>query len=148
MAIRLSAEHARRLGGFSFSGARHGRKFNNKPTTYDSPVVGSYKHPSIWQAEVCQNLDMMVRANQIKTFIIEIPLRLKAQTDKGKTRIMRVDFMLIDNDGRCHWWDAKGKETSEWMLKRDLVWQQYQIDVQLVKRGKRLPQIYEDENCY
>ena len=50
----------------------------------------------------------------------------------GSGRRMRLDFMVVENDGRIRWVDAKGHPTKEWLLKRDLVQQAYGLQIETV----------------
>lgn len=98
-----------------------------------------------WEAGLCAILDHMVAVGEVRTFLDQITITLQAHADSGKRRSMRVDFMIIDLFGRSHWWDAKGRSTAEWDLKRDLAWKMHKIDVKAVKKGAALPVIYEDD---
>ena len=47
----------------------------------------------------------------------------------GAHRRMRVDFLVIENDGRHRWYDAKGIETQAWSLKAAQIKDAYGIEV-------------------
>jgi len=49
----------------------------------------------------------------------------------GTRRRIRIDFLIIENDGRQRWFDAKGFETAVSKLKRDQVREGYGIIVEL-----------------
>ena len=120
-------------------------KFGNVPTHYDSPTLGSKRFDSKFEASLCSMLDAMKSAGQIITFIDQVSIPLGAETESGKRRMMRVDFLIIDLFGRAHFWDAKGMTTAKWGLQKDLAWKLHQIDVKAVKKGAALPMLYEDE---
>lgn len=50
----------------------------------------------------------------------------------GSSRRIRLDFMIVENDGRIRWVDAKGYPTKEWLLKRDQVQQVYGITIETI----------------
>ena len=106
-------------------------KYRNKPTVYDSPLVSEMTYPSKRQMERAKALDLLWRGGEILWWLPEIPIRLKAHTET-RQRIMRVDFLICWKDGTVTWEDAKGVETKEWSLKRDLVAAQYGITVETV----------------
>ncbi len=146
MALRLTEAEFANIGGLSIAQKEKRKKFGNKRKFYDSPTIGPHTYQSIWEADLAQMIDGLIIGQQIRTFVIEVPLRLLAVSDSGRHRIARVDFMLIDNYGRSHWWDAKWQATAKWELQRDLVWNQYRIDIKPVQRGKRLPDIYTEDD--
>jgi len=107
------------------------RKFGNTPTDYESPLVGQMKYPSKKQAERAKQLDLLWQAGEIRWWLPEIPIRLRAYTD-DRQRLMRVDFLILWADGQLTWEDSKGVATEAWKLKADLVRDQYGIDVRIV----------------
>jgi hypothetical protein len=50
----------------------------------------------------------------------------------GTNRRIRIDFMVVENDGMIHWYDAKGFETQAWNLKRIQVKDAFGINIQLI----------------
>lgn len=143
MALRLKrASDAAALGvaGLSFGVRNSARtKFGNVKTYHESPVIGAKVFDSKWEAELCSILDAMVAAGEIRTFLDQVRVSLCAKTDAGNRRYMAVDFMVIDNQGRCHWLDAKGRVTAKWALQRDLAWHHHKIDVIGIAKGQRPP---------
>ena len=126
---RMSLEdYQREVGG---KAPKRPRKFGNEPTVYDSPLVSEMNYPSKRQMERAKALDLLWRAGEILWWLPESPIRLKAHTET-RQRIMRVDFLICWKDGRVSWEDAKGVETKEWSLKRDLVKTQYGITMETV----------------
>lgn len=118
---------------------RRQKKYLNVPTFYDSPTVGPYKFDSKWESQLCQILDAMVKAGEIKTFLNQQSIPLPATSESGRRAMMKVDFMLIDNQRRAHWWDAKGKPSAKWKLQKDIAFQHHGIEVIPVFKGKPLP---------
>ena len=126
---RMSIEEYRRE--ISGKAPKSPRKYGNEPTVYDSPLVSEMNYPSKRQMERAKALDLLWRAGEILWWLPEIPIRLRAHTET-RQRIMRVDFLICWKDGTVTWEDAKGVETKEWSLKRDLVKTQYGITVETV----------------
>ncbi len=107
-------------------------KYHNDPTWHDSPLVGAIKYPSKRQAERAKELDNLWQAGEVRWWLPEIPIRLKAYTET-RQRIMRVDFLVCwQPDGHVTWEDSKGTPTKDWLLKRDLVAEPYGIAVETV----------------
>lgn len=119
-------------------------KYGNIPTEHMSPVIGLKKFDSKWEAQLCAILDAMTLAGEITTFIDQVSIPLGADTERGRRRMMRVDFMIIDLLGRAHFWDAKAVPSAKWTLQQDIAWAKHKIDVHPVKKGKPLPIIYEE----
>lgn len=126
-----------------WAGPRRNQKFGNKPTFYDSPTLGPKTFDSKWEAQLCQMLDVMKQAGEIRTFFDQVTIPLPALSVGGRRRAMRVDFGIIGNDGRLHLWDAKGRTTAKWELQRDIVWQHHGLDVIPVKNRQALPPLEE-----
>lgn len=47
-------------------------------------------------------------------------------------RRIRIDFLVIENDGAHRWYDSKGFMTPAWSAKRDQVLSAYGIDIKLI----------------
>ena len=105
------------------------RKYRNQPTEYDSPLVGRMTYPSKRQMRRAMDLDALFIAGEILWWLPEVPIRLKAHTET-RQRVMRIDFLICWADGHVSWEDAKGVETKEWSLKRDIVKEQYGIHIE------------------
>jgi hypothetical protein len=50
----------------------------------------------------------------------------------GSSHRIRIDFLVIENDGTHRYFDAKGFMTPAWSLKRDQVKTAYGIHIQLI----------------
>lgn len=50
----------------------------------------------------------------------------------GHKRRIRIDFLIVENDGRMRFVDAKGHPEREWLLKRDLIHQQFGLLIETV----------------
>ena len=86
---------------------RHGNvKCEFQGQTFDS------KH----ELRVFQDLELQRAAGAIRAVVRQVSLPIA-----GSRRRIRIDFMIVENDGRVRWLDAKGHAEREWLLKRDLV---------------------------
>lgn len=142
-AASISLEEYRRLAGLPSleqvekqdalsDKTKRRNKYRNDPTWHDSPLVGAMKYPSKRQAQRAKDLDLLWQGGQVRWWLPEIPIRLKAYTET-RQRLMRVDFLVCwEPDGRVTWEDSKGKPTPDWLIKRDLVQEQYGITVETV----------------
>lgn len=109
-------------------------KYGARQATYTSHLVGERDYPSELQADYAAELDRRHLAGFIKAWFPEIPLPLGARTEKGRQRIIRVDFLVITVEGAASWRDTKGVMTDTWALKRDLAQARYGIDIELITR--------------
>jgi len=66
-------------------------------------------------------------AGKIRAVVRQVSFQLP-----GTHRRIRVDFMLVQPDGRIRWVDAKGFETKDWLLKRDQVREAFGISIETV----------------
>lgn len=66
-----------------------------------------------------------MRAGEFRSVIRQVSLPLPSQK-----RRMRIDFLVIEHDGRVRWIDSKGFATKEWLVKRDEVEHAYGIKIE------------------
>jgi len=135
----ISLEEYRRLVGLPTSeqvddqdrqsGGRS--KYGNRRVFYESPLIGGRYYDSVREAKVAESLDRQWSAGGIRYWLPQVPLPLRARSD-ARQRTMRVDFMVVTDEGKVRWIDAKGFVTPEWSLKRDLVREQYGIWIETV----------------
>lgn len=97
-------------------------KWRNQPVSWQGE-----KFRSIHELEVYKEFLLEKLAGKIRAVIREVSIRLP-----GCDRRMRIDFLIVDNDGRQRWVDAKGAITKEWALKSDQVFQAYGITISTV----------------
>jgi hypothetical protein len=48
------------------------------------------------------------------------------------TRRIRIDFLVVELDGKVRWYDAKGFETAWWRSKRQQVLSAYGLTIELI----------------
>lgn len=66
-------------------------------------------------------------AGSIRAVIRQVSMPLPDTTQR-----IRVDFLVVNNDGTNTWYDAKGFETPHWRAKRKQVFDAYGITIQLI----------------
>ena len=86
---------------------RHG----NQKCEYQGQMFDS-KH----ELRVFQDLELQRAAGQIRGLVRQVSLPIG-----GSRRRIRLDFLVVNNDGTVRWIDAKGHAEREWLLKRDLI---------------------------
>jgi len=64
-------------------------------------------------------------AGNIRAVVRQVSLRLP-QT----SRRIRIDFMIVENDGTIRWKDTKGVSTDKWELKRQIVHDAFGITIE------------------
>ena len=90
------------------------QKSGNKYHAQSSEYGGSIYH-SKFEAGYAQELDLRVKAKDIKSWERQIPLELKINGQKICT--YKIDFVIEHNDGSHEYVECKGFETPEWKLK-------------------------------
>lgn len=97
-------------------------KYGNRRVEFNGQKFDSLHELKVWQ-----DLKRQETAGLIRAVIRQVSFPL------GNTsRRIRVDFLVIDPDGRYRWLDAKGMRIASWELKRDMVRDAYGIEVELV----------------
>lgn len=94
-------------------------------------MVGGRFYDSKREAKEAAKLDYAVSQGWVLYWVPQVTLPLKGRTE-ARQRTMRVDFMVVNDEGKVRWVDAKGFITPEWALKRDLVRDQYGIEIETV----------------
>lgn len=115
-------------GAMNWAAGTKPRKYRNVPTEYNGRT-----YPSKAQAAHAAQLDLEVKAGLIKGWIAEVSIPIP-----GTNRRMRLDSLVIMNDGRVRWQDVKGGPiTQAWQLKREIVQNAYGITIDIVRRTRR-----------
>jgi uncharacterized protein YodC (DUF2158 family) len=97
-------------------------KYGNTRCTWQEEEFASERERDAYKAFKLQELSQTIRS-----VAREVSMRLP-----GTHRRIRIDFLVVENDGRCRWYDAKGIMTQAWALKRDLVKDGYGISIELI----------------
>ncbi len=87
-----------------------GNKYHAKSTAYEGSV-----YDSKLEAAYAQELDLRVRAKDIKSWERQIKLELKV--NKTKICDYRIDFIIHHNDDSREFVEVKGMELPLWKLK-------------------------------
>jgi len=106
----------------SIAGNARWTKYRNVPTQVDGITF-----PSKHEADYYLQLKARKYANDIRGFVRQVSLPLPSH----KRRLI-VDFVVIENDGRTRWIDAKGFETPTFKVKRDELEHHLGIRIELV----------------
>jgi Protein of unknown function (DUF1064) len=105
-----------------FQKADRRRKYRNKPLHFQGQNFDSQREFEKWKDFELQRI-----AGAIRSVIRQVSMPLP-----GTSRRIRVDFLVIEPDGKHVWYDAKGFETEAWRLKRQQVFDAYGITIHLI----------------
>lgn len=111
------AEFARMRGTLTSTSKYHNHRVQWNGEEFDSRR----------ELETFHALEAARIAGQYRAVVRQVSMRLP-----GTKRRIRIDFLVVELDGRIRWLDAKGYATSEWKLKRDMVQQAYGISIETV----------------
>lgn len=106
--------------------AYRNNKYGNSKTTYDRVIYDS-------KLEACyaMELDLRLRAKDIKNWIGQVPIEIRV--NGKKICVYRCDFEITHIDGKRELVEIKGKETDVWKLKKKLLDATHLIDNPKVK---------------
>lgn len=96
-------------------------KYNAKKTEFQGQMFDS-KH----ELERWQEFELQKTLGAIRAVVRQVSMPLP-----GTRRRIRVDFLIVENDGQQRWFDAKGFENAISKLKRDQVREAYGITIEL-----------------
>lgn len=91
-----------------------GLKYNNQPTNHRN-----FKYDSKFEAQVRMVLDEHLSAGRLVE--IENQKRVELWAEGEHIIDYKVDFRVVHKDGRVIWVEAKGFETADWRIKRNLM---------------------------
>jgi len=83
----------------------------------------NHTHDSALEAHYCDQLAVLVKAGEIKSYRTQVRYPLKMNGITITTHI--VDFEVVDNDGKLQIHEVKGFATREWAIKHKLFLQCY-----------------------
>lgn len=110
---------------------REGGKMGAKRT-----VIDGIPFPSKLEANRYIELKALRAAGKVRVFHRQVTFDLGGTEELGRVTY-RVDFLVVWDDGRVTYEDAKGIETENFRNKRKLVKAQWGVDIELVKRPER-----------
>lgn len=83
------------------------------------------KFDSKHELEDFKGFELERLAGKIRAVIRQVSIPLP-----GSRRRIRLDFVIVTNEGGIRWVDSKGHAEREWLLKRDVVQQAYGITIE------------------
>ncbi|MGI9506931.1 MAG: hypothetical protein ACR2RE_28145 [Geminicoccaceae bacterium] len=108
--------------------------WHNKPTWYESPMVGMTKFKSKAEVIRARQLDLMAAGEQITAWWYEVPLYCGFENDNGSPVRLYPDFKILWPDGSVTWEDVKGRAAAEdWDIKRKACEKLYGIEIRIIK---------------
>jgi hypothetical protein len=97
-------------------------KYGNQRTVFQGQKFDSGREEKVWR-----DLQAQWLAGAIRAVIRQVSMPLPQST-----RRIRIDFMVVELDGKIRWLDAKGFETAWWRSKRAQVKSAYGLEIELV----------------
>lgn len=98
------------------------QKWHNQHCTWQGLKFDSKKELEDYKAFKLQEA-----AGVIRSVIRQVSFPLQ-----GSTRRIRVDFLIVESDGRIRFVDSKGKATPEWLGKQKQVLDAYGISIETI----------------
>jgi hypothetical protein len=102
------------------------QKYRNQPTVYTTTLAGQRRFDSKKEAKMAQELDLRMKAGEIKSWTRQVPFYLP----DGNKHV--VDFMVINNDNTVQFIETKGRDLQAGKVKRAFTQTQYKIDIEVV----------------
>ena len=90
----------------------------NKYHNRSCKCILKHQHDSVLEATHCNKLYAMAKAKEIKGYIIQKTYSLDVK--KQHIANIRVDFLVVGNDGKKYVVETKGFKTEVWRLKHKL----------------------------
>ena len=100
----------------------HRPKYGNARVSFQGQKFDSQGELEAYKAFKLQEL-----AGAIRSVIRQVSMPLQ-----GSGRRIRLDFVVVENDGRIRWFDFKGYITPAWASKRDQVQSAYGITIEII----------------
>jgi len=100
-------------------------KYNSKRTKVDC-----LNFDSIWEADCYKQFKLLQSKGKILFFLCQTPFHCGAGVK------YRLDFMVFWKDGRVSFYDAKGKKTPTYIMKKKQVEDRYNIVIEELYRRK------------
>lgn len=112
----------RERAGSPLSGPARRSKYKAEKCTYQGLQFDSIKEMRDYKT-----LELQRAAGAIRGVARQVSITLP-----GSTRRVRIDFMVIQNDGVIRWLDSKGYQTPEFQLKQKLVRDAYGLEIETI----------------
>lgn len=77
-----------------------------------------HSHPSMLECNYCNQLQMLVKAKEIKSF--EAQKKYELRVNGQLIGCHKPDFTVVKNDGKVEVHETKGMETSDFRLRKNL----------------------------
>ncbi len=102
----------------SFKNERKQSKYRNKFTDYEG-----HRYHSKFEAKVAQDLDLRVKANDIRSW--ERQVRIDLRVDGKHICNYYIDFIIYHNNDTVEYLEVKGMETDLWRIK----WKLFELQI-------------------
>lgn len=99
-------------------------KFKAKPVIDDK----HYFHSKL-EWEFYHKLNLLKKAGKVIFFLRQVPFHLP-----GGVKYV-VDFVVFYDDGDIVFYDVKGMETSDFIMKKKMVEEIYPVEISIIKRA-------------
>lgn len=120
--VRNATGRIQQLIATATEGRQSRSKYNNIRCVFQGETFDSKRELERYKEFKLQQL-----AGEIRAVVRQVSFCLP-----GTKRRIRIDFLVVELDGRNHWYDAKGYETEAWKLKRVLVKDALGIEIKLI----------------
>jgi hypothetical protein len=104
------------------------RQYNgNKYHAHSTEYAGIVYHSKL-EAAYAQELDLRVKAKDIKDWERQVKLPLKVREDGRVIANYYIDFVIHHNDGSKEYVECKGFETALWKMKWAILEERFELD--------------------
>jgi len=112
----------KRISGYDRPRMLKRSKYRNVKAQWQGQTFDSH-----YELECFQTFEQQRVLGAIRSVVRQVSMPLP-----GSRRRIRVDFLIVENDGNQRWMDAKGFETALSKLKRDQVRDAYGITIEVI----------------
>ena len=109
--VRNASARIQQMIAGATEGQRPQSKYKNIRCVFQGETFDSKR-----ELERYKEFKLMQLSGQIRSVVRQVSFCLP-----GTKRRIRVDFLVVELDGRQSWYDAKGFETTAWSLKAQIV---------------------------
>lgn len=108
---------------------RYGERLTKAPPKYGNTRCMWQEHA--FDSERERDAYIAFRTQELASAIRSV-IRQVSMALPGTNRRIRIDFLVIENDGAHKWYDAKGYATKDWKLKQAMVEEAYGLKINLI----------------